>query len=159
MAVFGPLPDPAANTAALRIAATVLSILSGFLIATITLAGDPKALLPGSWRLASAHRNETRRVLDRFAILFYAYLCAIVVVFCAAMLGPYLPQCAARWLGHAGLSIGLAALVWSFGLPAAIRSIQLDRLDAAVRERHRADIDADVRRTDEPAVGREEAGR
>lgn len=153
--VVGPLPDAVSNADALRIAATVLSILTGFLIATVTLAGDPKSLLPGSWRLASAHRDEVKRLLDRFSTLFYVYLGTIVVIFCAALMGGYLPKCYGSWLAHIGLCLGITSLLWSFALPSAIRRMQIERLDTEVEERRRADVDQDVRSAAEqqPAEG------
>ena len=135
LAVFGPLPDQDSNTAALRILATVLAILAGFLIAIITMLGDPQSLYRGSWRVASAHRRQIGRALLRFTLLFYVYLATILVVFIAALLGGYAPCPVQRLVTHAALCLGVTALCWSFGLPWSIRQAQMSRLDAEVASR------------------------
>ena len=132
---IGPSLDPKAYIDAIRILVTVLSILSGFLIATIIMIGDPNSLLPGSWRVASADKRERRRSLNRFAILFYIYLTAILFAFCVSVLQSILPTCVYAWAIHSVLAFGAAALVWSFGLPIAIRREQMRRLDAEVDAR------------------------
>lgn len=135
LGVFGPLPDQDSNTAALRILATVLAILTGFLIAIITMLGDPQSLYRGSWRVASAHRRQVGRALLRFTLLFYVYLATILVVFAAALLVGYAPCPVQRLVTHAALCLGVTALCWSFGLPWSIRQAQMSRLDAEVASR------------------------
>ena len=91
---MGPLSGEVgqeSTRAGLRILATVLAILTGFLIAIITMLGDPRSLLAGSWRVASAHRAEVRHALDRFAVLFYVYLVTIATVFAASLLEGQIP--------------------------------------------------------------------
>lgn len=132
---FGPLPDQESNSAALRILATVLAILTGFLIAIITILGDPRALYPGSWRVASAHRRQISRALYRFTFLFYAYLVTILAVFSAALLVGYAPCSVQRLVTHVALCFGVTALCWSFGLPWSIQQAQMSRLDAEIAGR------------------------
>ena len=134
MCFGGPLT--AGNTEALRILVTVFSILAGILIAVIAMLGDPRALYRGSWRIASAHRREIRRVLRRYKLLFYVYLVVITLSFAAALFGKTSSAvCVARWFERFALSLGAVALVWSFGLPAAIMKAQMERLDEEVSKR------------------------
>ena len=109
---------------------TVLPILSGIIMAAIIINGDPNSLLPGSWRSASADRRLRRRSMNRFSILFYIYLTAILLVFSVSVLQSVLSPLVYAWARHVGIAFGAAALVWSFGLPIAIRHEQLRRLDA-----------------------------
>ena len=124
------------NTAALRILVIAFSILVGFLIAVITMAGDPKALYPGTWRVASAHRREIGRALSRYKLLFYAYLSVILLT----LLSELFRRLAAEtpivlWFDRASLGLGVAALVWSFGLPTQLIRVQMDRLQDGVDAR------------------------
>ena len=137
--VMGPRLDASASSAALRILATALSILTGFLLAVIMMTGDPDGLYPGSWRIASGHRRQIMRVLTRYTTLFYIYLSTILATFLAALLGGWLPDHLHRWVTHAALCLGLTALLWSFGLPIAIRRERRRRLDEEVDKRRFAD--------------------
>lgn len=117
---------------------TAFSILAGFLIAIITMAGDPKMLYPGTWKVASAHRREIRRALTRYQCLFYVYLTVIVMAFGAALFAKVAADFpVVRWMERVALSLGVAALFWSFGLPTAIIRIQLDRLTGEVEDRRK----------------------
>ena len=131
-----PLTD---NIEAIRILVTVFSILAGFLIAIITMLGDPRALYKGSWRVASAHRRQIHQGLMRYAVLFYMYLVVIALAFIAALLARVTSdEAIVRLVERFVFSAGVAALFWSFGLPTAIIRVQKDRLDEEV-ERRRSD--------------------
>ena len=134
---LGPLPV-AASASAVTVLATVLSILAGFLIAIITMLGDPRSLLAGSWRIASVHRREVRRSLNLFSWLFYFYLVAITAAFVASLVEGSVPEPAHRWIEHVALCLGAGALVFSFGLPVAVRREQMRRLDEEVESRRKA---------------------
>ena len=75
------------NTDAIRLIAPLLGIMTGFLIAIITASSDPKHLLPGSWRVANAHRHEVERALSRYQCLFFIYLAAIAAAFTTILVG------------------------------------------------------------------------
>ena len=136
---MGPRLDAEASNAALRILATALSILTGFLLAVILMTGDPEGLYRGSWRVASGHRRQIMRVLTRYTTLFYIYLSTILATFLASLLGGWLPAQVHRWVTHAALCLGLTALLWSFGLPTAIRRERRRRLDDEVEKRRSSD--------------------
>lgn len=136
---IGPPSTVEKSDWALRMLATALSILAGILLAVITLLGDPRSLYPGSWRVASAHRRQIRRALNRFAMLFWLYLGVIALALTTTMLEAYettaLGVCWVGWVKHIALSIGVVALLWSFSLPSTIRTAQLARLDREVEKR------------------------
>ena len=127
------------NTDASRILVTAFSILVGFLIAVITMSGDPRGLYPGSWRMASAHAREIRRALCRYQLLFYAYLGVILLVLLAKLFGRLATEIpAVLWLDRLSLSLGVAALIWSFGLPTRLIRVQMERLQDEVATRKEA---------------------
>lgn len=124
------------NSDALRVLVTAFSILVGFLIAVITMAGDPRTLYPGSWRVASAHQREIRLALRRYQLLFYAYLTVILLILLSQLFGRLAVETpAVLWLDRASLSLGVAALIWSFGLPTRLIRVQMDRLQDEVDNR------------------------
>lgn len=133
----GPSVDSATGDETVRILVIVLSILSGFLIAAITMLGDPKRLPDGSWRVASADRRRVRRPLDRLIVLFYAYLLAIFLAFVISILQEHVTDFLSRWLTHAVLSFGAAVLVWSFGIPSVIQRELRQNLDREVENRRK----------------------
>ena len=124
----------------LGLLASVLSILAGFLMAVIAILGDHRGLFTGSWRVASAHARRTKRVLDRAVLLFYVYLVTISVTFISTILGSYgLDSTFERWAKHLAIGFGCAALIWSFGLPTAIKKALVERLEEEVDERKEVD--------------------
>ena len=133
--VQGPSADAETSEGALRILITVLSILTGFLLATMTMLGDPGSLLAGSWRIASAETSRVRKAINRLAVLFYVYLTVILGVFVGMLLEGHVPECIHRWVTHGAICLGISALIWSFGLPWAVRERQLRRLRREVEER------------------------
>lgn len=131
-----------ATNTALRLLATVLSILAGFLMAVIAILGDPRSLFAGSWRIASAHARHIRRVLDRSILLFYVYLITVAAAFASTIVGQYAPHPDfERWGRHLALGLGCAALIWSFGLPTVIRKTLMDRIRDEIDERKRPTAD------------------
>lgn len=140
---IGPPDDSASPTAtdmALRLLVTILSILAGFLLAVIAILGDPRSLFSGSWRVASAHARQIRRVLDRSVLLFYVYLATIAAAFISTMVGQYGEDPTyERWGKHLALGFGCASLIWSCGLPTVIRKTLVDRLRDEVDERKKED--------------------
>ena len=126
----------AGNVVTLQMLVTVLSILTGFLLAIISMSGDPHALYPGSNRIASGHRREIMRALRRYQIMFYVYLLAIA----STLLGTVLIHIdassdLARWVERCTLGVGAAAVFWSLGLPTVMIRAQAERLDQRVDQR------------------------
>ena len=126
------------NADALRILIMVFSFFAGILIAIITLVGDPDSLYSGSWRIANSHRRQILRRLRRYRILFYVYLVVITLAFCTTLLNDACPE-PLGWVSdkceRLALSLGAAALIWSFGLPSAIINAHKQRLNEMVKER------------------------
>ena len=124
------------NAAALRLQVMIFSILTGFLAGAIAMMGDPKLLYSGGWRVASAHRRAIGQALHRYLLLFYAYLLVIFLSLASELcreLATEVPLL--LWLDRASFSLGIAALVWSAGLPSRLLRVQMDTLDDAVEHR------------------------
>ena len=131
----GPESISFGTAEALRILATVLSILAGFLIVAIPIIGDPFRLFGGSWRIASAHTRHITRSLIRLTALFYLYLIAILMAVVGTMLAENIPNTLSDWLRHSALSLGVVAIFWSFGLPVYIYRVLKERLEEETSKR------------------------
>ena len=124
------------NSEALRILVTIFSILAGIMIAVISAIGTPEDLYKGSWRIASLHRSQKIRLLSRYILLFYVYLVVLSFAFASALLGKIVSHSELiSFVERATISLGVAALFWSFGLPSAIWRAQKDKLDEEVEKR------------------------
>lgn len=137
--VFFIGPDQAGHTndEAVRILVTVFSVLSGFLIASITITGNPGSLRIGSWRIASSDRRQSEGMLALYTVLFYVYLVIILTALLIATVRFRIPYTLYEWLRHGNLSLGVAAIVWSFGLPISLAHQQMRQLDRKVEDQYR----------------------
>ncbi len=130
----GPITN--GSQEALRLLVMTISILAGFLIAIITLSGDPQMLYLGSWRIASLHATEIGRALSRYRMLFYIYLLVIVITLLATLTDGHRINCTVvHWIDRCALGLGFTALYFSFGLPGSLIRIQKDRLEEEVKRR------------------------
>ena len=126
----------AGNSEALRILVTIFSILAGIMIAVISAIGTPEDLYKGSWRIASLHRSQKLILLYRYILLFYVYLVVLSFAFLSALLSNVVSHSELiSFVERATISLGVAALFWSFGLPIAILRTQKDKLDDEVEKR------------------------
>lgn len=124
------------NVQATQIIVTVFTVLAGFLVAIITIMGDPSAFLPGSWRIASKQRLAMRRRLRRQKLLFYVYLVTLALVFATMLVRDIAPAITAV-LERVYLGLAVAGFIWSLGLPTALMSIQEERVDVVIEARRR----------------------
>lgn len=127
------------NTDAIRLIAPLLGIMTGFLIAIITASSDPKHLLPGSWRIANAHRHEVERALSRYQCLFFIYLAAIAAAFTTVLVGALGMPTLSHWAERCTLSLVATALVLTFGLPSVITRLRKNLLKQGVDDRRLSD--------------------
>lgn len=125
------------NDSAVNVIVTTFSVLAGFLIAIMTILLDPSALLPGTWRIASAQRQEFHKRLLRHKWLFFLYVWTLGLIFLATLIEAVWPD-VARWLEHLYLGFAVACFVLSLALPSALLRIQSDRVEAVIAARIRA---------------------
>ncbi|MCG9761637.1 MULTISPECIES: hypothetical protein [unclassified Pseudoalteromonas] len=124
------------NQDAVNIIVTVFSILAGFLIAVITLIGDPKSLPAGGWQVAQLGSVLTYNRLVRKKWLFKLYLITLFLIFCAILIKKPCPKLVI-WFEYIYLYTGFIASVLSFKLPAALMELQEERIQNEINERRK----------------------
>lgn len=119
------------NPRAVEVIVTAFSILAGFLIAIMTIIGDPSGFGRRSWRGHELSRGIVYRRLRRQEWLFYLYLSTLGLIFIESLISRKFPS-ATPWLEGTYLGLAIAAFVLSFRLPAVLMRIQLDRHDECI---------------------------
>jgi len=145
VAYFGE-PYAIQNTDAILVLVTVFTVFAGFLVAIVTVLGDPGLIPPGSWRIAEVRREETENRLIRHVWLFVLYLIAIALLFAGVLLekGPGVDAFAKSWITRAYLCVGSFSFLLTFALPFSLLALQRARIDAEIeRRRKEAHIESD----------------
>lgn len=124
------------NQDAINVIVTVFSILAGFLIAIITLIGDPKSLPSGSWQIARIGSELTYNRLTRQKWLFYIYLIALVLIFSSMLLKNSF-KCANEVIEYFYLFFSIIAFILSFRLPSMLMELQRERIEQEILERRK----------------------
>lgn len=142
-----PYVDP--NSDAVTIVITVFTVFAGFLVAIITILGDPVLLPEGTWRAAEVRRDTVERRLIWHSWLFTAYLVAIALLFIGVVLSK--AQLAPNhlwikeWIERGYLFVGITSFLFSFALPWTMMTIQRRRVDTEIeRRRQQAGIGGDT---------------
>lgn len=126
------------NQDAVNIIVTVFSILAGFLVAVITLVGDPKSLPSGSWRAAELGSVLTYNRLVRKKWLFNAYLVTLFLIFITVLLKDKFPTLVIV-LEYIYVFFASIACILSFKLPSALLELQSERIENEITERRKLD--------------------
>jgi hypothetical protein len=124
------------NKDAISVLVTVFSILAGFLVAVITLVGDPKSLPPGSWRAAQLGRKLTYERLLKKKWLFIAYLLTLALIFTSMLIRTKYPNISV-YLEYAFMFFGGLSGIFSFQLPSALMQLQEERIQNEIEERRK----------------------
>lgn len=122
------------NQDAVNIIVTMFSILAGFLVAIITLVGDPKSLPSGGWQKAQLGSELTYVRLNRHKLLFKLYLLTLAFVFISMLLKNKLSDYQAIF-EHIYLFLACSAFLISFKLPASLMQLQQERIEHEINER------------------------
>jgi hypothetical protein len=133
------------NADSLLIIITVMTVFAGFLVAIITILGDPAMIPAGSWRVAELRRNSIEARLITHIWLFIFYLISIGFLFTGALLNKAPDAVVSMewkiWIERLYLFFGVSAFLFTFGLPIALLKFQIGRIDAEIeRRRHDAGI-------------------
>ncbi len=120
-----------ANERAINVIVTAFSILAGFLVAIMTIIGEPGLFSIRSWRYAEAARKNLRNRLTRQKWMFILYLITLSLIFISSLVEKTYPF-ATVWLERIYLGMAVAAFILSFGLPSALMNIQLARHDEMI---------------------------
>lgn len=126
------------NQDAINIIVTMFSILAGFLVAIITLVGDPKSLPSGSWQKAELGYKRTYNRLVRHKWLFKLYLTTLACVFLSVLLKDKL-QDYQIIIERIYLAFALAAFIFSIKLPSTLMVIQQERIEHEINERRKSE--------------------
>jgi hypothetical protein len=125
------------NESAVNIIVTVFSILSGFLVAVITIIGDPSGVAArNSWQFTELNRRNVHHRLIRNKWMFVLYLITLTLIFVSSLLSSI--PCVQVWLERVYLGLAVVAFVLSFRLPWALAHTQMQRYDELIREQRSA---------------------
>ncbi|MBB4304084.1 hypothetical protein GGD81_003139 [Rhodobium orientis] len=132
------------NPNAVMIIVTVLSVFAGFLVAIVTILGDPTMIPDGTWRTAEVRRENIEASLIRHGWLFIVYLLAIGCLFSGILIEKSsVSACFKLWFERIYLFLGIFSFLLTFALPSMLLKMQMARLDAEIERRRRsAGIDA-----------------
>jgi hypothetical protein len=129
------------NADALLIIITVMTVFAGFLVAIITILGDPAMIPSGSWRTAELRRDNIEARLISHVWLFVFYLIAIGLLFMGALLNKAPEHIVSSvwkvWIERCYLFFGISSFLLTFWLPHALLKFQLSRVDAEIEKRRR----------------------
>lgn len=116
-------PLVAGNQAVISIVVTVFSILAGFLVAVITLLGDPRG---EGWKALQLGKRELEARLRRHRFLFYLYLATLGLAL-ATLLVP--PEYVSVKVWFERFFVGFTVFVFlaSFSLPSALSRLQMEK--------------------------------
>jgi MFS family permease len=119
------------------IVVTVFAVFAGFLIAIITILGDPSMIPDGSWRIAESRRENIERRLITHVYFFILYLITIGFLFAGVIIqGAYAEHDAIRvWVERLYLFFGVFSFILSFALPVGLMRLQRARVDAEIERR------------------------
>lgn len=124
------------NQDAINVIVTVFSVLAGFLIAVITLVGDPKSLPSGDWQVARLSSDITYNRLIRYKWLFMLYLLTLFLIFVSIVAKKeyIIFQVTIEYIY---IFLASASSILSFMLPAALMELQKERIEHEIAERRK----------------------
>jgi hypothetical protein len=126
------------NDNAINIIVTIFSILAGFLIAVITIIGDPSSLPSGGWQRAMLGSEILYNRLTRHKILFLMYLITLLLVFISVLLKENF-QFIQPWIERGYLFFAIAAFILSFQLPFSLVNLHKERIEQEIESRREAE--------------------
>lgn len=126
----------ATNSEVLVGTAGVCATFAGFIIAVKTLLGDPSTLLPGSWRLGIVQSKNIELRSSRLTLLFSLY---VLSTFSCLAFATFSDNVKRITLADASLAFLVAfTAIMTLEIPKSLRSIQSERIEAALRARRKS---------------------
>ena len=104
------------NDLAINVIVTVFSILAGFLVAIMTIMGDPGIFGGRSWRANELNRGRVLSQLIRQKWMFTLYLFTLGMIFASSLIGKVLPKVVV-WTERVYLGTAILAFILSLRLP------------------------------------------
>lgn len=124
------------NQDAINVIVTVFSILAGFLVAVITLVGDPKSIPSGGWQIARLGSDLTYNRLSRHKWLFNSYLITLFLIFISIVIQDKYPAIQ-LFLEYTYMFFASISCFLSFKLPGALIELQQERIEQEIAERRK----------------------
>lgn len=124
---------------AINAVVTIFSILAGFLIAVITLIGDPGAR---GWKELQMEKADVVARLQRHRIIFYLYLITLGLAFTLFLVpgepsavepSAVEPSAISVWLERAFVFLAVSVFGASFTLPSSLMALQMARFNGALK--------------------------
>ncbi len=122
------------NDNAVNIIVTVFSVLAGFLVAIITIIGDPSSLPSGGWQRARLGSEVLYNRLTRHRLLFIMYLITLVFIFIASLVKGKIEHLDI-WIERIFLFCTVAAFILSFQLPTSLMNLHKERIEHEIESR------------------------
>lgn len=119
------------NHEILNLLITTFSILAGFLIAIISIVGDPSLVPAGSWRLAEINYTLILKKLYRYKMLFLLYLITLILIFAALIVEKQVSEMSI-WIERGFLFCSILAFFCSISLPEALVQMQKAKMEALI---------------------------
>ncbi len=135
-AVYGQ-PLIHGNDQAINVIVTVFSILAGFLVAIMTIMGDPGVFSGRSWRAHELNRKNVFNRLVRQKWMFFLYLITLGLILVSSLIEVVSPNLV-TWIERFYLGLAVSAFILSFGLPSALMEIQLLRHDEIINSKRKS---------------------
>jgi hypothetical protein len=121
---------------------TVITVFAGFLVAIVTILGDPSSIPRGSWRVAENKREKYELSIKRHQLIFIVYLVAIAGLFVGAVVHGSGKDVVSDEIKGRIQKIYLFLSVFSFfltfSLPFGLGRLQIERIDAEIERRRDA---------------------
>jgi len=134
-----PLAD--GNSDVITIIITVMTVFAGFLVAIITILGDPAMIPEGSWRKAEVRHRRLEGIIIRQTALFYLYLIAIAFLFAGVLISKEPDKVVSKevkaWIEYGYLFFGVFSFLLTLALPRALGQIQIGRSQAEIERRRK----------------------
>jgi len=129
------------NPEAISVLITVFTVFAGFLVAIITIVGDPSMIPSGSWRIAEMRHDDIEARLIRHVWLFMAYLISIALLFATVMFHKAPDELVSEpikvWTARLCLFLGTLSFLLTFSLPGALLKLQMARVRNEIARRRK----------------------
>lgn len=122
------------NDNAVNIIVTVFSVLAGFLVAIITIIGDPSSLPSGGWQRARLGSEVLYNRLTRHRLLFIMYLITLLFIFIASLVKGKI-EVLDILVERIFLFFAISAFTLSFQLPTSLMNLHKERIEHEIESR------------------------
>lgn len=123
------------NSDAADVLINVFSILAGFLIAVMTIMGEPIFYRKKTWRYNKIARKNYVKSLMRHKDLFHAYLLTLALIFLSRLVDDNVYTIFHLWLERSFVFFSVIAFIFSITLPDKLINKQLEKYDDLIDEK------------------------